>query len=41
MEKLEEGIIDHLRNVKKRRSTHTYICDRCGWEGEGVIKVQY
>lgn len=28
-------------NVKKRRDTYDYVCNRCKWEGTTVIKVDY
>lgn len=28
-------------NVKKRRDTYNYVCHRCQWEGNTVIKVDY
>lgn len=28
-------------NVKKRRDTYYYICHRCGWTGEKIIKIDY
>lgn len=28
-------------NVKKRKETYDYICHRCGWIGEKVIKIDY
>lgn len=28
-------------NVRKRRETYDYICYRCGWKGNAVIKIEY
>ena len=28
-------------SLQKRKSTKDYICDRCGWEGIGTVKVIY
>lgn len=28
-------------SLQKRISTKDYMCDRCGWKGQGVIKIVY
>ena len=28
-------------SVRKRRDTFDYICQRCGWTGETIIKIEY
>ena len=28
-------------NVRKRRDVYNYACNRCGWEGESIIKIEY
>lgn len=28
-------------SIAMRSKTRDYVCDRCGWIGKGVIKVEY
>lgn len=28
-------------SLQKRKSTNDYLCDRCGWKGNGTVKVIY
>jgi predicted RNA-binding Zn-ribbon protein involved in translation (DUF1610 family) len=28
-------------DVKKRKDTYDYVCGRCRWEGEVIMKVYY
>ena len=28
-------------NVRKIRDIYNYVCYRCGWEGIGIIKIEY
>lgn len=28
-------------NIVKKNRAHLYLCHRCGWKGEGVVKIIY